>query len=69
MKLLTFNGALVSHGGAREGTGPKPKFTDDKGNPLPTKRVTIPEILNDQDLLDLARKKLKEKRESHQKSG
>lgn len=40
----------MSHGGAREGAGRKPKFKGLKGEPLPTKRKWIPEILNDNDI-------------------
>ena len=64
MKLLTFNGALVSHGGPREGSGRKSKFTDEDGNPIESAPRTVPKILTDKDIQEMARKKLRELKES-----
>lgn len=57
MELLTFNGALVSHGGAREGAGRKGKYTDKNGVPFKTRRDQVPDILTEKDIEDLAREK------------
>lgn len=54
----------MSHGGAREGSGAKRKYTDAAGNPLPTKKVWIPEILTEQDIQRLVAEKTKNKDKS-----
>jgi hypothetical protein len=51
----------MSHGGPREGSGRKPKYTDDKGEPLETKQIRVPKILTEQDIQRLVREKLKGK--------
>ena len=47
-------------GGAREGAGRKSKFTDEDGNPIESSPRTVPNVLTEKDLEDMARKKLKE---------
>ena len=49
----------MGHGGARENSGPKGKYTDDEGNSIKTKAMRVPEILSKEDIEKLAREKLK----------
>lgn len=51
---------MAQHGGPRPNAGRKAKFTDDEGNPIESAPRTVPKILTDQELQELARKKIKE---------
>ena len=53
---------MSTHGGAREGSGPKHKFYHpETGEPLKTRGARIPEILTDKDIRDAVNRKLRSK--------
>jgi hypothetical protein len=54
----------MSHGGAREGAGRKAKYTDDQGNPLKSRPMIVPEIIQPADIQRLAREKLSKDKQS-----
>lgn len=59
----------MGHGGARENSGRKHIYTDLQGEGLPTKRASIPEILNENDIQKATWEKLKKDLQDKQSFG
>ncbi|MEM8611443.1 MAG: hypothetical protein AAGF93_05445 [Cyanobacteria bacterium P01_H01_bin.105] len=55
---------MSGHGGSREGSGRKSKYVDYEGNPLPTKRLSVPEQITEADIQELIYEKTKEAKEA-----
>ncbi len=58
----------MSHGGPRENSGRKAKFTDEDGNPIKSGPRTVPEVITDQELQELARQKLKQQQQQQKET-
>jgi hypothetical protein len=48
----------MSHGGARDNAGRKPKYVDNKGEGLETEVRKVPKILTEKDIQDAVLRKL-----------
>ena len=59
----------MASGGPREGAGRKHKYVDAQGNPLPTKRVSIPEIITEAEIQKLVEKLTRKENKRNKSSG